>query len=737
MYGLAERHRLTGWVRNTAGQVEIELDGGEAALAHFLSELRHEAPPLARIDTVEVADRPAAGYDAFCILESHADEGWQSIAPDTATCEACLSEILDPTDRRYRYPFTNCTHCGPRFTIIEGLPYDRHRTTMRAFPMCDACRREYEDPRDRRFHAQPVACPECGPKLWLHVPGGEAPSGDPIEAAARLLTQGRIVALRGLGGYQLACDAMDDAAVSALRQRKHRYGKPFALMVPDLAWAEHLCRVGPEGRAALGSRERPIILLPRRPEVPLASEVAPGLDTLGIMLPYTPLHHLLLRDFGRPLVMTSGNLSEEPIAIGNEEALEHLTGLADAFLMHDRDIHARYDDSVVRALNGTPVPIRRARGFAPAPIQLPFTAEQEILACGAQQKNTFCFVKGSKAFLSQHIGDLENLETLEHYSSSQELFRRLFKVTPTVVAHDLHPDYLATRFARSLPDEGVVRVGVQHHHAHIVSGMVEHGIREPVIGVAYDGTGYGADGAIWGGEILVADWASFHRVGHLRYVPMLGGEAAIRKPYRMAAGLVWALRPTAEPGFDRFFDAIPESETRILRRQFETGLNAPATSSCGRLFDAVSALLGLRREAQYEGQPAVELEAVADPDVETVYPFELLREGDCRVVDAGLTLDALALALRRGTPLSRIAGAFHNTVAAFTADVCRQVRDEWGLREVVLSGGCFQNALLTRRTVEALTTDGFRVLTHRDVPPNDGGLSLGQAVVAHAVTSEG
>ncbi|UCC71153.1 MAG: carbamoyltransferase HypF [Gemmatimonadota bacterium] len=734
VYQLAERYKLVGWVRNTNRQVEIEVDGGEEALADFLRDLREAAPPLARIDMIEADERPPLGFSSFEIVESQFDVGWQSIPPDTATCDTCLEETLDPGERRYAYPFTNCTHCGPRFTIIEGLPYDRSRTTMRCFAMCEECRKEYEDPRDRRFHAQPVACPACGPKLWLQRSDGEPVEGDPIDLCAGMLEGGNIVAVKGLGGYQLACDAANPEAVARLRARKRRYGKPFALMVPDVEWARRLCRVGGAEVEALQSRERPIVLMRCRPDVDIAPQVAPGLDTLGLMLPYTPLHHLLMRRFAGPLVMTSGNLSEEPIAIGNREALERLSEIADAFLFHDRDIHARYDDSVVRVLGDSVVPIRRARSYAPAPLDLPFSATHDILAVGAHQKSAFCLVKESKAFISQHIGDLENLETLEHFQSSLQLFERLFKVEPTVIAYDMHPDYLSTHFAHEYPVPSALRVAVQHHHAHVVSAMVEHGVREPVIGVAYDGTGYGTDEAIWGGEILVADWKSFKRVGHLRYAPMIGGEAAIRKPYRMAAGYIWSLCAACEVDFGTFLGLVPIGERILLRRQLDSELNTPLTSSCGRLFDAAAALLGIRTEALYEGQPAVELEAVADPDVDDIYPYDILRDGEGWVIDPAATLRALWCEVRARRPTPTIAAAFHNTVADSTRALCLKVRERHGLERVVLSGGCFQNALLTRRLLDGLTKEGFEVLTHRLVPPNDGGISLGQAVVAYALT---
>lgn len=735
VFQLAEQHELTGWVRNTNSEVDIELDGDEEALNSFLRDLRERAPPLAVVHDVDVEDRSPLGFKSFEILRSLMDEGWQSIPADTATCQACLEELLNPAERRHRYPFTNCTHCGPRFTIVESLPYDRERTTMRCFTMCGECHAEYENPRGRRFHAQPIACPTCGPRLWLETGIDETPSGDPIESCVALLRDGRIISVKGLGGFQLACDATNAEAVQSLRARKRHYGKPFALMIPDVDWVKRLCFVQPPELEALTSRERPIVLLNKRPEADVAEAVAPGLDTLGLMLPYTPLHHLLLRSFAGPLVMTSGNVSEEPIAIGNREAASRLDGIADGYLFHDRDIFARYDDSVVRLLGGAVVPIRRARSYAPTPVRLPFTARQDILACGAQQKSTFCLVRDGDAFISQHIGDLENLETLQHFQDSLQTYERLFKVKPQVIAHDMHPDYLSSHFAHDYPSPTAIRVVVQHHHAHVVSAMAEHGVEDDVIGVAYDGTGYGTDGTIWGGEILVADWSRFERVGHLKCAPMIGGEAAIKKPYRMAAGYIWSVCDANSAEFESFLARIPIGERIILRRQFLANVNSPLTSSCGRLFDAAAAMLGVRTEALYEGQPAVELEAEADPTVTAYYPYDLTRQGETWVVDPAALLRALWCELSAGRSVPYIAAAFHNTIAAFTVGVCSRVREERGLNRVVLSGGCFQSALLTRRVVDGLSKAGFEVLTHRVIPPNDGGISFGQAVVAHALTS--
>ncbi|MDQ3606940.1 MAG: carbamoyltransferase HypF, partial [Gemmatimonadota bacterium] len=603
VYRLAGAHELAGWVRNTGAGVEIEVEGVTSRLDAFAHALSAEAPPLARLDAVEIHAVEPAGDRAFTIFPSHAREGESlAVPPDVATCAACLEEVNDPSARRYSYPFTNCTDCGPRFTIIEALPYDRARTTMRGFALCEACRAEYEDPADRRFHAEPIACPVCGPTLRFRgprphpltpspcspvraaqrhsgrggtglvfsppplwgrgvqpgaspsepgegLPEGEHAGKDALRAAVAALCAGQIVAVKGLGGFQLACNAADESAVSRLRERKAREARPFAIMVRDLEAARALCEISAAEAAVLSGPRAPIVLLRRRhpllAEAVLAEGVAPGLDTLGIMLPGTPLHHLLLREFGGPLVMTSGNRSEEPIVIGNEEAEARLSGITDALLLHDREIASRYDDSVVRVDDEAPVVLRRARGFAPEPIRLPRAAAAPILATGAQLKNTFCLVRGDSAFVGQHIGDLDDALTLANYQQTLALYRRLFAIEPMVVAHDLHPNYAATRFAHSL--EGVTLVAVQHHHAHVVSCMAEHGVTEPVIGVAFDGTGYGTDGAVWGGELLVADWRGFRRVAHLAYLPLPGGDAAAREPWRMAlAALIHAFAEEAE-----------------------------------------------------------------------------------------------------------------------------------------------------------------------------------------------
>ncbi len=783
VYNLARQMGLAGWVLNHSGGVEIEVEGPADALAAFEIALRQQAPPLARIETL--TSRPSApqGFTAFEIRHSERQEGrYQLISPDVATCSDCQRELLDPANRRYRYPFINCTNCGPRFTIISDIPYDRPNTTMRAFPLCPACRREYEDPADRRFHAQPNACPVCGPHLWLSDAAGRPLAGDAERAdneavlaeARRRLLAGQIVAVKGLGGFLLACDAGNDEAVRALRQRKRRPHKPFAIMVATLEDARRLCHIAPAEEALLISVQRPIVLLEARPNADLAGAVAPHSHVLGIMLPYTPLHHILLRDAGRPLVMTSGNLSEEPIASDNAEALRRLGGLADAFLLHNRDIYSRYDDSVWqvtrtadggqlsafsgqrsagsdqqaaesgrRAVGGVQAartreiaqPARRARGYAPFPIRLPFPVAP-LLAAGADLKNAFCLARDDYAFLSQHIGDMEHLETWEHWEATLALYRRLFRLEPARVACDLHPDYLSTRAAGAFAQRAGLPapLPIQHHRAHIAACLADNGWPRDagaVIGVALDGTGYGDDGAIWGGEWLIGDYAGLRRAAHLEYLPLPGGDAATRQPARLAAGYLYAsLGAAAVPA-----GLLPDARQGLLFQQIERRLNTPLTSSMGRLFDAVSALLGICREVSYEAQAAIELEQSAAPaDAWTGYPFGLDPAPDgTLLVRLRLLLAALLEEQRRGAPAPTLAGRFHVTVAQIITAVCRRLRAAGGPTTVALSGGVFQNRLLTRLTVPLLEEAGFRVLLHQHVPTNDGGIALGQAVLAHTL----
>ena len=752
VYGLAVKHDLKGWVYNTSEDVKIEVEGVAEAVRQFERELKEKAPPLAHIENVAIEYHPPLGYKNFEIRHSQAQAGkYQLISPDVATCQACLGELLNPEDRRYRYPFTNCTNCGPRFTIIEDMPYDRPKTTMRYFQMCPKCQAEYDNPLDRRFHAQPNACPKCGPQVELVDNQGKPVTGsNPISAASRLLKEGKIVAIKGLGGFLLACDATNDTVVKTLRQRKKRSSKPFAIMVTDIDKVKRHCYVSPDEEELLTSSQSPIVLMRWREDSSVSREVAPNLQYLGIMLPYTPLHHVLLRDTALPLVMSSGNLSEEPIARDNDEALRRLSGIADYFLIHNRDIYSRYDDSVAVVERGTSQLVRRARSYAPYPIRLSFEAKQ-VLGCGAEEKNTFCLTKDNYAFLSQHIGDMENIETLEHFNSTISLYKRLFHVEPEIIAYDLHPDYLATKYARDLGESGMRLIPVQHHHAHIASCLADNGLESLVIGVAFDGTGMGADGNIWGGEFLVADYRNFRRAGHLEYLPLPGGAAAIKKPYRTAIGYILTL--LGEGSLSRNLPVMKQAddmEIEVIKRQIEKKINSPLSSSMGRLFDAISALLGIRGEIDYEGQAAVELEMAAHSSViarpvpseareldeaisgnNASYPYRIVDDEGIRIVRLRDLLAAVIEDLHQGVPKGRISVKFHNTIARMINEMCQLIADETGINQVAPSGGVFQNRLLLGKAVNLLESSGFQVFTHRQVPCNDGGISLGQAVIAN------
>jgi hydrogenase maturation protein HypF len=738
VYNLATGLDLSGWVLNSSAGVEIEVIGPAMVLDEFVGRLRSEAPPLSRIEQIIVKEIevPEPRPDGFVIRHSEARAGeFQPISPDVAICDDCLRELFDPNDRRYRYPFINCTNCGPRFTIIQDIPYDRPKTTMAPFPMCPDCQAEYDDPANRRFHAQPNACPVCGPRVWFQI--GESAIGNQrlhrvsepaIQETRRVLVEGGVVAVKGLGGFHLACDATNDEVVDKLRERKGRVDKPFALMSFDLETVEQYCKVNDAERVLLTSHERPIVLLRQRPDSAISAHVAPGNRYLGVMLPYTPLHYLLLEPTGGfppALVMTSGNYSEEPIATDNAEALERLASLADAFLLHDRDIHARCDDSVTRVFAGAELPVRRSRGYAPYPVHLPFPVRQ-VLAVGAELKNTFCLTRERYAFLSQHIGDMENYETLRFFEQMVEQLERTFRIKPEIIAHDMHPTYLSTQYAKEHHALRITYHAVQHHHAHIAACMAENGLSggQPVIGVAFDGTGYGTDGAIWGGEFLIADYASFHRAAHLKYVPLPGGDAAIRRPYRTALSHLWAVEVPWENDLPPAA-AAPAAERTVLVQQLERGVNTVPTSSIGRLFDAVSALAGVCQEINYEAQAAIELEMLVEDGVEDAYPFGLGEQ-----VDSGPCIRAVVADVRQGVPVGVVAAKFHNGLAAMVRDICSQLRDETDLNKVALSGGVFQNITLLEKTVMFLREAGFTVYIHQLVPPNDGGIALGQAVVA-------
>ncbi len=722
VYTLATGLGLAGFVGNDVDGVFVEVEGPAAAVTEFLRKLERDPPPLARIERVTARPLPPNGDTRFAIAPSPAAGPRRTlVSADTATCADCLTELADPGDRRYRYPFINCTNCGPRFTIVRDVPYDRPFTTMAPFAMCPACEAEYHDPADRRFHAQPTCCPACGPRLTLRDRAGNPLPGDPLTRAAELLTAGQILAVKGLGGYHLAVDAACQPAVAALRARKHREDKPFAVLAADLTQARDLVEVGEAAAALLTSPARPIVLLPRRPDAAVAPAAAPGNRSLGVMLPYTPLHHLLVRTMARPIVLTSGNVSDEPIAYHDDDALERLAPIADAFLTHDRAIHIRTDDSVARTFRARPMLIRRSRGYVPEPVTASAGFPRPVLACGAELKNTFCLAKGRHAFLSHHIGDLENAETLRSFTEGIEHFRRLFDIEPQVVAHDLHPEYLSTKYALDL--DGADLQPVQHHHAHIASCLADNGADGPVIGVAFDGTGYGTDGTIWGGEFLVAGLAGFERAGHLAPVPMPGGAAAIRQPWRMAAAyLDRDDLDVARRNADRWAQV-----TAMAAK----GVNAPLTSSAGRLFDAAAALLGVRDTINYEGQAAIELEQLADPAETAAYPAAVVAGDPFQILGADL-LTALLSDLTAGVRAPVIAARFHHGVAAAIEAGCVLLRERHGLATVALSGGVFQNMLLLHATAARLEARGFRVLTHSRVPCNDGGISLGQAVIAAA-----
>ncbi|GAA0341490.1 carbamoyltransferase HypF [Actinoallomurus spadix] len=724
VHGLATTLGLAGLVGNDAGGVFIEVEGDAAAVERFLGGLSCPPPP-AVIERITTRRLSARGGGRFAIVGS-AVGGRRGalVSSDSATCADCLRELRDPADRRHGYPFVNCTACGPRFTIVTDVPYDRPHTTMAGFAMCAGCAAEYHDPADRRFHAQPVCCPACGPRLALRDRDGREMPGEPIEEARGLLRRGGILAVKGLGGYHLAATAADEAAVAALRARKRREDKPFAVMAPGLPSVRRLAHVGPAEEALLTSAARPIVLLRRRAGAPLAEAVAPGDRSIGVLLPYTPLHHLLVRE---PLVMTSGNASDEPIAHRDAEALTRLRNVADAFLTHDRPIHVRTDDSVVRVFGGGALPVRRSRGYVPRPLPVP-AGGPAVLACGAELKNTFCFAEGGRAFVSHHIGDLENYETFRAFREGVEHFERLFGIAPAVLAHDPHPEYLSTKYAlERAGEQELPLIGVQHHHAHIAACLADNEHAGPVIGVAFDGTGLGTDGTLWGGEFLIADLTGFERAGHLRPVPLPGGATAIREPWRMAAAY----------GVPNDLDVARRNAAAWDRvvAVGRAGLGAPPTSSMGRLFDAVAAVLGVRDRITYEGQAAVELEQRADPRERSAYPVRLddAEDGGPSFVVPGAELvQAVVEDLRAGTPAPTIAARFHNAVGDLVVAGAVRLREATGLTTVALSGGVFQNLLLLERAVTGLETAGLTVLVHHRVPPNDGGISLGQAVVATA-----
>jgi hydrogenase maturation protein HypF len=730
VHRLALRHELGGWIRNRAGDVEIRVEGAEPGIRAFLDALTDEAPPLARIEAVDIAIEEAAGDAAFRILVSTDDpDRRQPVSPDVAVCAACEAELFDPADRRWRYPFITCTDCGPRFTVIDAMPYDRARTTMRVFAQCPACLAEYAEPGHRRYHSETNSCSACGPRLWYAdahdtVHGAEAA----LATAAECLLAGGVVAVRGLGGFHLAADATHEETVATLRRRKHREAKPFAVMVRTLDQARALGRVGTEEAGLLTSLQRPIVLLRRRGNR-LAPSVCCGLDTVGVMLAATPLHHLLLEKVGRPLVMTSGNRSDEPIATDNEEALHRLANVADGFLLHDREIVSRYDDSVVRVVAGATVLLRRARGYAPLPVALPWPAPVPILAVGPHLKNTFALAHQRAVYVSQHIGDLEDLDTLEHFRATLDAYRRLFRIEPQAVARDLHPGYLSSRVAE---ESGLAAiVDVQHHHAHVVATAAEHGVTDPVIGIAFDGTGLGADGNVWGAEFLVADALAYRRVARLRYAPLPGGDLAARRPWRSALGYR-SLEPAVTDAFRAAFDGVDATELGVAQRQIELNLNAPLASSMGRLLDAAAALLGVRSVSRFEGEAAMALETLAADRAAAPLPFPIIESGDTFVLDPLPLLVALGEGRAAGEPVQDLAAAFHESIVRATVVMACRIRDATGIGTAALGGGVFQNARLLASLRSQLDQSRFRTLVPARLPPNDGGISYGQAAIAAA-----
>lgn len=730
VYNLARELNLKGWVNNTPLGVDLEIEGEPESLEHFARRLIDDAPPLALIEETSFQHLEPANYTDFIIKESGSgQEKFTLISPDVATCPDCLAELKDTADRRYRYPFINCTNCGPRYTIIQDVPYDRPYTTMAEFPMCPDCLKEYQDPQNRRFHAQPNACPVCGPKVTLlDSQGVPLQVADPLAAAAGLLRQGKILAVKGLGGYHLACDALNEETVSRLRNSKNREAKPFALMIPELAKGKLYCHVSKEEEAVLTGNRRPIVLLRKKTDSPVAEAVAPNNRYLGVMLPYTPLHYLLFADGPEVLVMTSGNSSGEAIEYLDGEALENLAGIADYILTHNRDIHIRADDSVLRVFRGQEMMLRRSRGYVPLPVKLPFKAEG-ILATGGELKNNLCLTKDNMAFMSQYIGDLESLSNILAFEQAVGHLQRMFNISPSVVAYDLHPGYTSSNYALDLP--GLIKVPVQHHHAHIASCMAENGLVEDVIGVAFDGTGYGTDGTIWGGEFFTGSYQGFTRWAHLAQVPIAGGDAAVKQPWRMAVSHLIALKgpEVTKLPLPAFAGLAPE-ELRMVANMV-TNRSKLLTSSAGRLFDAVAALLGVRQEISYEGQAAIELEQLAIEEYDgRSYGFTLKQGERPWKICLDAMFNEMVEELLQNRPVQVMASRFHRTVVEFIAATCCQIRRETGLRKVALSGGVFQNIIITGQTVSRLEMEGFDVYTHSKVPANDGGIALGQAAVA-------
>ncbi|HER25361.1 MAG TPA: carbamoyltransferase HypF [Candidatus Atribacteria bacterium] len=733
VHKLVQNCHLSGWVLNTNQGVEMDIEGKTEELNHFISDIKKELPPLARIEKIEVNQLPLTGYQGFYIKKSivKEEDGFVLVSPDISICKDCLEELYDTSNRRFRYPFINCTNCGPRFTIIKDIPYDREKTTMSIFKMCPQCQNEYENIEDRRYHTQPNACTDCGPQLSLYQNKKRVENIDPIEKAVKLLKKGKIGAIKGLGGFHLACDATNNKAVARLRQLKNREMKPFALMSPDLEMINQFCEVNKKEEKLLINQARPIVLLKKKKNNLISPLVSPNNNYLGVMLPYTPLHYLLLRDKFLALIMTSGNIAEQPIISDNQEALEKLDGIADFFLVYNRDIFNRCDDSVLKIINSDKVFFRRSRGYVPYPIILDFKLK-EVMALGGELKNTISFSKENYVFLSQYLGDLKSEDTLNFFRKSMVNLKKMFRLNPEIIACDLHPDYLSTQYAEQLKNEkGLKIVKVQHHYAHIASCMVENNIKEKVIGVAYDGTGYGDDGNIWGGEFLLCDLKTYLRIGHLKYFPLPGGDKAIMEPWRMAYSYLYSIFGLKTKTLDiNFLRRMDYAKLSIIEKMINKNINSPLTSSCGRLFDAASSLIGIKDVINYEGQAATELESSCASGIKEKYKFRIYKEGKEFIIDPQEIFVDIIKDLKEGIDKKVIAAKFHNTIAEFTLILCGKIRENTGINKIALSGGVFQNRYLTEKIIFLLEKNDFHVYIQRKVPPNDGGISLGQAVVA-------
>jgi len=733
IHNLVQNYNLSGWVLNSNQGVEMDIEGKTEELNNFIDDIKKKLPPLARIEKIEVNQLPLIGYKGFYIKKSivKEEDGFVLVSPDISICKDCLQELFDPHNRRFRYPFINCTNCGPRFTIIKDIPYDREKTTMSIFKMCPQCQSEYENIEDRRYHAQPNACADCGPQVSLYQNKKRLEDIDPIEEAVELLKKGKIGAIKGLGGFHLACDATNNKAVARLRRLKNRETKPFALMSPDLEKINQYCEVKKKEGEWLINQSRPVVLLKKKKNNLISPLVAPNNNCLGVMLPYTPLHYLLLKDNFTALIMTSGNIADQPIIGDNQEALEKLDRIADFFLLYNRDIFNHCDDSVLKIINGDNVFFRRSRGYVPHPIILDFKLK-EVLALGGELKNTISFSKENYVFLSQYLGDLKSVETLNFLKESIMSLKKMFRTNPEIIACDLHPDYLSTKYAEEIgAKRGLKVVKVQHHHAHIVSCMAENNIKEKVIGVAYDGTGYGDDGNIWGGEFLLCDLKKYSRVGHLKYYPLPGGDKAIVEPWRMAYSYLYSIYGSKAKTLDIDFNRrMDYDKLSIIEKMIDKNINSPLTSSCGRLFDAASSLIGIRDEISYEGQAAMELESFCASGIKERYKFRIYKEGEEFIIDPQEIFIDIIKDLKEGIGKKVMAAKFHNTVAEFTLNLCGRIKKNTGINKIALSGGVFQNRYLTEKIISLLEKDDFQVYIQRKVPPNDGGISLGQAVVA-------